>query len=112
MYSDAEDLGSILEYGMMTDAEMKAAESANKMDGDYLVGKVKCNITTNKSGYYARVKCDDQENFQVVDTESLTFGNFNPNEKGRRGNFVLAADGSIGEFVDASGKKVKVSRVK
>ena len=112
MYSDAEDLGSILEYGMMTEAEMKAADSQNKMDGDYLVGTVKCNVTTNKSGYWARVKCDDRENFQVIDTESLTFGTFNPNEKGRRGKFVLAADGSIGKFVDAFGKELKVSRVK
>lgn len=112
MYSDAEDLGSILEYGMMTEAEMKIADNLNKMDGDYLVGSVKCNFTTNKSGYWARVQCDDQENFQVVDTESLTFGTFNPNEKGRRGKFVLAADGSIGKFVDASGKELKVSRVK
>ena len=112
IYSDAEDLGSILEYGTMTEAEMKAAESANKMDGDYLVGAVKCNITTNKRGYWARVKCDDQENFQVIDTESLTFGTFNPDEKGRRGNFVTAENGSISEFVDASGKKTKVTRVK
>ena len=112
MYSDAEDLGSILEYGMMTEAEMKSADSQNKMDGDYLVGTVKCNFTTNKSGYWARVKCDDRENFQVIDTESLTFGTFNPNEKGRRGKFVLAADGSIGKFVDAFGKELKVSRVK
>ena len=92
VYSDAEDLASILQYGMMTEAEMKAADSANKLDGDYLVGTVKCSITTNKSGYWARVKCDDQENFQVIDTESLTFGTFNPNEKGRKGKFVLAAD--------------------
>lgn len=112
MYSDAEDLASILQYGMMTEAEMKAADSQNKMDGDYLVGSVKCNFTTNKSGYWARVKCDDQENFQVVDTESLTFGTFNPNEKGRKGHFVLLEDGSIGKFVDASGKELKVSRVK
>ena len=112
MYSDAEDLASILQYGMMTEAEMKAADSENKLDGDYLVGAVKCNITTNKSGYWARVKCDDQENFQVIDTESLTLGTFNPNEKGRKGKFVLQADGSIGEFVDAFGKKINVSRVK
>lgn len=63
MYGDAEDLASILQYGMMTEAEMKSADSENKLDGDYLVGSVKCNITTNKSGYWARVKCDDQENF-------------------------------------------------
>jgi len=112
MYSDAEDLASILQYGMMTEAEMKAADSANKLDGDYLVGTVKCSITTNKSGYWARVKCDDQENFQVIDMETLTFGTFNPNEKGRKGKFVLRADGSVGEFVDASGKKINVSRAK
>lgn len=112
MYSDAEDLASIIEYGMMTEAEMKAADSENKMDGDYMVGAVKCTVTTNKSGYWARVKCDDQENFQVIDTESMTFGTFNPNEKGRKGKFVLSEDGSIGKFVPASGKEVKVVRVK
>ena len=114
MYSDADDLGAILENGMMTDAEREAAAKSyiNKLDGDYTVGSVKCNVETNLTGYYARVKCDDQENLQIIDTESLTFGGFNPEEKGRRGKFVLAADGSIGEFVDGSGKKVKVTRVK
>ncbi len=111
MYSDAEDLGSILEYGMMTEAEMKAADSQNKLDGDYLVGTVKCNFQTNKSGYWARVKCDDQPNFQVVDTESLTFGTFNPNEKGRKGHFVSTENDGITKFVDASGKEMKVTRV-
>lgn len=112
MYNDAEDLNSILVYGMMTEAEMKAADSQNKLDGDYLVGTVKCSITTNKSGYWARVKCDDQENFQVIDTESLTLGTFNPNEKGRKGHFVASKDGAVEKFVDASGKEFKVSRVK
>ena len=112
MYSDAEDLASILQYGMMSEAEMKEADSQNKLDGDYLVGKVKCGITTNKSGYWARVKCDDQENFQVIDTESLTFGTFNPNEKGRKGHFVSPGYGTITKFVDVSGKEFKVSRIK
>lgn len=112
MYSDAEDLGSILEYGMMSEAEMKKAESENRLNGDYLVGDVKCSITTNISGYYARVKCDDQENFQVIDIESMTFGSFNPNEKGRKGHFVLTGDGAIEKFVDASGKEFNVSRIK
>jgi Protein of unknown function (DUF3828) len=112
MYTDAEDLGSILEYGMMTEAEMKAADGANKLDGNYLVGAVKCSITTNKSGYWARVKCDDRENFQVIDTETLTFGTFNPNEKGRRGKFVFKEGESNGKFIDASGKEFKVRRIK
>lgn len=112
MYSDAEDLGSILEYGMLTEAEMKTADEANKLDGDYLVGVVKCNIKTNKSGYWARVKCDDQENFQVIDTETLTFGTFNPNEKGRKGKFISPEYGVITKFVDASGKEIKVTRAK
>lgn len=112
MYSDAEDLGSILEYGMMTEAEMKKAQSENKLNGDYLVGDVKCNITTNLSGFWARVKCDDQENFQVIDTETMTFGTFDPNEKGRKGNFVSPEYGVIEKFVDASGKEFKVSRIK
>ena len=112
MYNDAEDLASIIEYGMLTDAERAEADSADKLSGDFLVGTVKCSITTNKSGYWARVKCDDQNNFQVIDTETMTFGTFNPNETGRRGQFIRAADGSISEFVDASGKKIKVTRVK
>ncbi len=112
VYSDAEDLGAILEYGMLTEAEMKEADSANKLDGDYLVGDVKCNITTNKSGFWARVKCEDQENFQVIDTETLTFGTFNPKEKGRKGQFISPEYGVITKFVDASGKEIKVSRIK
>lgn len=111
MYNDAEDLASILQYGMMSEAEMKEADSQNKLDGDYLVGNVKCNFTTNKSGYWARLKCDDQPDFQVIDTETMTFGTFNPNEKGRRGKFVLLEDGSVGKFIDASGKELKVRRV-
>jgi hypothetical protein len=66
----------------------------------------------NYSGYWARVKCDDQTNTQVIDTETMTFGTFNPSEKGRRGKFERSAEGSITDFVDASGKKLKVTRVK
>ncbi len=112
VYSDAEDLASLLEYGLMTEAELKEAEKSNKLDGDYMVGSVKCNITETRNGYWARVKCDDQENFQVIDTESMTFGTFNPNEKGRKGRFVSPEYGVIEKFVDASGKEFKVSRVK
>lgn len=111
-YSDSENLGDLLEYGMMTEAEKKAAESENTFNGDYMVGDVKCSFTENKGGYWARVKCDDQKNIQIIDTETLTFGLWKANEKGRRGQFVRAADGSISEFVDASGKKIKVTRVK
>jgi len=111
VYSDAEDLGSILSYGMMTEAEMKEAEKMNKLDGDYMVGTVKCNITETKNGFWARVKCDDQENFQVIDTESMTFGTFNPNEKGRKGRFISPEYGVIEKFVDATGKEFKVTRV-
>lgn len=111
-YSDSENLTDLLEYATMTEAERAAAEKENTFDGDYLVGEVKCNFTSNKGGYWARVKCDDQENVQIIDTETLTFGTWKKDEKGRRGKFVRAADGSVGEFVDASGKKVKVRRVK
>lgn len=112
MYSDAEDLASILQYGMMTEAEMKAAESEDKLTGDYMVGAVKCNIAQNRSGYWARVKCDDQPDFQVVDTETMTFGTFNPKEKGRRGHFVVSKLGKIEKFVNASGKEFKVTRIR
>ena len=111
-YSDSENLADLLEYGMMTETERAAAEKENKFDGDYLVGAVKCNIEQNRGGYWARVKCDDQANIQIIDTESLTFGLWKKSEKGRRGNFVRAADGSVGEYVDASGRKIKVTRVK
>jgi hypothetical protein len=111
VYSDAEDLGSILEYAMLTEAEMKEAEKMNKLDGDYMVGGVKCNITETRNGFWARVKCDDRENFQIIDTESMTFGTFNPNEKGRKGRFVSPQYGVIEKFVDASGKEFRVTRV-
>lgn len=112
VYSDAEDLASLLEYSMLTEAEIKEAEKLNKLDGEYLVGSVKCRITSTRNGYWARVQCDDQENFQIVDTETLTFGTFNPNEKGRKGRFVSPEYGVIEKFVDASGKELKVSRIK
>lgn len=112
MYSSSDDLGAILEYAAMTDKERTAAENEDKLSGDYMVGTVKCSIATNISGYYARVQCDDQESFQVVDTETLTFGNFNPKETGRKGTFVRADDNSIVKFIDASGKEFPVSRVK
>ncbi|MGC2236116.1 MAG: hypothetical protein WA584_08135 [Pyrinomonadaceae bacterium] len=112
VYSDAEDLASLLEYGLMTEAELEEAGKSNKLDGDYMVGSVKCNITETRNGYWARVKCDDQENFQIVDTESMTFGTFNPNEKGRKGRFVSPEYGVIEKFVDAAGKEFKVSRIK
>lgn len=111
VYSDAEDLASILQYGMLSEEEMKAADSENKLDGDYMVGDVKCNISQTKNGYWARVQCDDQENFQIIDTETMTFGTFNPNEKGRKGHFVSPEYGVITMFVDASGKEVKVMRL-
>ncbi len=111
MYSDAEDLASILQYGILSEAEMKAADETDKLSGDYMVGNTKCTINQNKSGYWARVKCDDQENFQVIDTESMTFGTFNPKEKGRKGHFVSPEYGTITKFVDASGKEFPVTRL-
>jgi hypothetical protein len=105
VYSDAEDLESILSY----DA---AREPKIPLDGDYMVGSVKCGVVTTKNGSWARVQCHDQKNFQVIDTETLTFGTFNPKEKGRRGKFTLAADGSIDKFIDATGREVTVKRVK
>lgn len=112
MYSSSDDLGAILESGNMTEAEREAAAKDDKLSGDYMVGLVRCSIEMNIAGYWARVKCDDQENFQVIDTETLTFGTFDPNEKGRKGKFILDADGSIVKFVDAAGKELAVSRVK
>jgi hypothetical protein len=58
------------------------------------------------------VKCDDQENIQIIDLESMTFGTFNPKEKGRKGRFISPEYGVITKFVDASGKETKVTRVK
>ncbi len=109
VYSDAEDLGSILSASVNDDGKPVAKAA---FEGDYLVGNVKCNVTSNLSGYWARVKCDDQENVQIVDTETMTFGTFNPKEKGRRGKFVLAKDGSINKYIDGSGKEIAVSRAK
>jgi hypothetical protein len=109
VYSDAEDLESILSASVNDDG--KPVEPA-AFEGDYMVGAVKCNVTSNLSGYWARVKCDDQDVVQIIDTETMTFGTFNPAEKGRRGKFVLAEDGSISKYVDAAGKEIAVSRIK
>lgn len=105
VYSDAEDLESILSYDINSEQKIP-------IDGDYMVGGVKCSVTMTKNGYWARVQCDDQKDFQVIDTETLTFGTFNPKEKGRRGKFELAKDGSIAKYIDASGKEIKVTRAK
>jgi len=105
VYSDAEDLESILSYDVTSDAKIP-------LDGDYMIGRVKCSVATTKNGSWARVQCDDQKNFQVIDTETLTFGTFNPQEKGRRGKFKVAADGSINKFIDASGREITAKRVK
>ncbi|CAN5374619.1 hypothetical protein BH10ACI3_BH10ACI3_02970 [soil metagenome] len=109
MYSDAEDLESILSYEIPPDG---TPEKTIPMDGNYMIGRVKCSVETAKNGYWARVICDDQpkDSFQVIDTETLTFGTFNKKEKGRRGKFMLAADGSINKYIDGSGKEIKVSR--
>ncbi len=109
IYSDAEDLESILSSSVNDDGN--PVEPA-AFEGDYLVGAVKCNVTSNLSGYWARVKCDDQENVQIIDTETLTFGTFNNTEKGRRGKFVQAADGTINKYVDETGKETTVKKVR
>lgn len=109
VYSDAEDLESILTYALPTDG---TPEKVDPLDGNYMVGDIKCSVETTKGGYWARVKCDDQANFQVVDTETMTFGTFNKREKGRRGHFVMADDRTIQKFIDATGKEIKVSRIK
>lgn len=105
VYSDAEDLESILSFE-------PGSEPKIPLDGDYIVGGVKCSVVTTINGYWARVLCDDHKDVQVIDTETLTFGTFNPKEKGRRGKFELAGDGSIGNYIDASGKEIKVARTK
>ena len=112
VYDDAEDLASILEYSMMSEADKETAEKENKLDGDYMVGSVKCNIASTRNGFWAQVKCDDQENLQVIDLETMTFGTFNAKEKGRKGHFISPEYGVITKFVDASGKETKVTRVK
>ena len=105
VYSDAEDLESILSYD-------PASEQKIPLDGDYMIGGAKCSVATTKNGSWARVQCDDQKSFQVIDTETLTFGTFNPQEKGRRGKFTVGADGSINKYVDRTGKELTVKRLK
>lgn len=109
-YSDGEDLWTLLEY-KLNPANRAAAKYA--LDGDYLIGAINCSIETTKNGFWARVKCADQENFQVVDTESLTFGIFNPNETGRKGRLVFTNDKfTNGEYISEAGRKIKITRVK
>ena len=111
-YSSAEDLLTTLQHYLMSETDQEAVRKENKLDGDYMVGNVKCTITQTINGFWARVQCDDQENFQVVDTETMTFGTFNPNEKGRKGKFISPEYGVLTKFVDAAGKELKVTRVK
>lgn len=107
IYSNAEDLASTLSNPPDVYERNRTA-----LSGSYLVGDVECSIEETISGFWARVKCADQPNFQVVDTESLTFGIFDPNEAGRRGRLIFADDSfTHGEYINQTGRKVKITRV-
>ena len=114
-YFDGDDLASILENAMMSEAEIKAAESQYKFDGDYMVGAMKCKIvrTISRIELY-RVTCDGQDGFKLyaVDGNEKETSYIYTDDNGKQqGKFVIKNGENNGKFYDAAGKEMKVSRV-
>jgi len=111
-YSDREDLDTLLRYSQ--DAEFRAEyDKETFFKGDFLVGTVKCRFTQIDPLKY-RVKCADQNDYQVytVGNDSL-FNSIEINGKFvKQGEFIFREDSDEIIFRDASGKTVKVTRIK
>lgn len=113
-YSDGEDLGSTLRYAQ--DKEFRTEFDRNQtFKGDYMVGTVKCAVTPTKGQFRYRVECADQEGFQLyaVEGNEEETAYINTDEKGvEKSRFVFKNGATDGRLINASGKEVKVSRIK
>ncbi len=112
IYGDGENLSALLLYAL--DPAVQAEyESAHSFKGDYLVGKVVCNVTPTKGGMFYRVKCADQEDFRLyaVEGSETQMDYIHMDEKGaEKGKFSFKTGESAGKFIDATGKVVTVTR--
>lgn len=111
-YSDGESLSSLLRYEQNADARAEFEQITFK--GGYMVGANKCKVTPTKGGMYFRVECSGQK-FKLYSLEgSETETSYIlPDEKsGKQSKFVFKNGAMSGEFVDLTGKKVKVTPIK
>lgn len=113
-YSTGDDLASILRYSQ--DAEFRKEFDENQtFIGEYMVGNVKCNVVPTLNGLSYRLHCEDEEDFKLyqVEGDETETAYIHIDEKGvEKGRFVFKNGDADGKFIDASGKEVKVSRIK
>jgi hypothetical protein len=113
-YSDGEDLASTLRYAQ--DKEFRREFDRNQtFKGDYMVGTVKCSVTPTKGQFKYRVECAGREGFQlyaVEGNEKETTYSYTDQKGVERSRFVFKNGETDGRFIDASGKEMKVNRIK
>lgn len=113
-YSNGEDIASTLRYAQ--DKEFRKEFDRNQtFKGDYMVGTAKCTVTPTLGQFKYRVECAGREGFQlymVEGNEKETAYIFTDQKGAEKSRFVFRNGETDGRFVDASGKEVKVSRIK
>jgi hypothetical protein len=113
-YGDGEDLASTLRYAQ--DKEFRTGFDRNQtFTGDYMVGAVKCAVTPTKGQFKYRVECADREGFQLyaVEGNEKETAYIYTDQKGvEKSRFVFKNGETNGRFIVASGKELKVSRIK
>jgi hypothetical protein len=113
-YSDGEDIASTLRYAQ--DKEFRKEFDRNQtFKGDYMVGTAKCTVTPTLGQFKYRVECGGREGFQlymVEGNEKETAYIYTDQQGVEKSRFVFRNGATNGRFIDASGKEVKVSRIK
>ncbi len=112
-YSDGEDLQSIIRYS--TDMEFQKLIDGDPFKGGYMVGTKLCDVMPTMNGMFHRVTCDGQEGFRLYATEGDENQTAYIRNEGKTkviDKFVFKNGSEDGKFIDASGKEIKVTRVK
>jgi hypothetical protein len=112
-YSNGDDLASIIRYAK--DAKYRKEYNADTFLGDYMVGAMKCSVerTISRIELY-RVFCDRQffKLYAVEGSETETAYIYTDDKGKQQGRFVFKNGKKDGKYFDASGKEVKVTRMK
>lgn len=89
-----------------------SAEDQVRFKGEYMVGDVKCTITPDNNDLIHEIKCADKEKVQIYSRDDAP-----PKavivSQDQKSRFVFDNPANLanGNFTDATGKTVKVSRV-
>lgn len=89
-----------------------SAEDQARFKGEYMVGDVKCTITPDNNDLIHEIKCADKERVQIYARDDAP-----PKavivSQDQKSRFVFDNPANLanGNFTDATGKTVKVSRV-